>query len=312
MKTDKVLVACPKCGHTQHEPASAYSSVCKKCRQYFRVEEVLKAAAQAGKTVAAPSRDFRHVTCFQCGTDLEVSPSAQSTMCKRCSSHLDLRDYVITNAVSKNFRTRGRFIVEEGGYVFNTETFVADAVIKGRFHGKLVADYSLEIHRTAEIKGSFKTGKLIIPAGCVFRWPEAIIAVNADISGELIASVKSTGKIVLRSTARLFGNVEAGALEVEPGAVVVGVMQIGQKPAAVAVVTSVVETSQPLLFPETAGTPPPPAKAPPKARVRTDRKTESIARERGSEKSSAAEPETKTPTKPTLRTASIFRNRSAG
>ena len=45
MKADKVLVACPKCGHTQHEPASAYSSVCKKCRQYFRLEEVLRASA---------------------------------------------------------------------------------------------------------------------------------------------------------------------------------------------------------------------------------------------------------------------------
>ena len=305
MKPDKVLVACPKCGHTQHEPASAYSSVCKKCRQYFRVEEVLKAAAPAGKAASTPSREFRHVTCFQCGTNLEVSPSAQSTMCKRCSSHLDLRDYVITNAVSKNFRTRGRFVVEEGGYVFNTETFVADAVIKGRFHGKLIADYSLEIHRTAEIKGSFKTGRLIIPAGCVFRWPEVITPVNADISGELIANLKSTGKIVLRSTARLFGNVEAGALEVEPGAIVVGVMRIGQKPAAIEVITSVVETSQPMLFPETAGTPPPPAKEPPKARVRAESKAEPAA-------GMARTSDTNTSARPALRTSSIFRKRSVG
>src|SRR5687768_4378138 len=158
MKQDKVLVACPKCGHTQHEPAAAYSSVCKKCRQYFRLEEVLRAAAQAGKPQVAPHREVKQVTCFQCGTELEVSPSAQSTMCKRCSAHLDLRDYQISNAVSKNFRTRGRFVIEEGGFVFNTETVVADAVIKGRFLGKLTADNSLEIHRTAEIKGTFKTG----------------------------------------------------------------------------------------------------------------------------------------------------------
>src|SRR6266850_8232991 len=168
MKQDKVLVACPKCGHAQHEPAAAYSSICKKCREYFRLEDVLRPPAKAGKGKAAkptpePPREAKHVTCFQCGTELEVSPSAQSTMCKRCSSHLDLRDYQITNAVSKNFRTRGRFVVEEGGYVFNTETFAADAVIKGRFLGKLFAENSLEIHRTAEIKGSFKTGRLIIP-----------------------------------------------------------------------------------------------------------------------------------------------------
>ncbi len=236
MKQDKVLVACPKCGHTQSEPAAAYSSVCKKCRQYFRLEDVLRAAPDGkpqgnGSHAKAPPaprpHEVRQVTCFQCGTELEVSTSAQSTMCKRCSSHLDLRDYQITSAVSKNFRTHGRFVIEEGGYVFNTETFAADVVIKGRFLGKLNASRSLEIHRTAEIKGSFQTGRLVIPAGSVFRWPETISPGSADISGELIAHVKSPGKIVLRSGARVFGNVEAGDLVVESGAVIVGALRIG-------------------------------------------------------------------------------------
>src|SRR5438034_578062 len=227
MKQDKVLVACPKCGHTQHEPATAYSSVCKKCRQYFRLEDVLRAApTHAAPSPAAP-REVKRVTCFQCGTELEVSPSAQSTMCKRCSSHMDLRDYQIASAVSKNFRTRGRFVIEEGGYVFNTETVVTDAVIKGRFLGKLTAEHSLEVHRTAEIKGSFKTGKLIVPAGSLFRWPETITAGGAEISGELIANLKSTGKVILRSTGRWFGNIEARDLKVEDGAVIVGSMRIG-------------------------------------------------------------------------------------
>ena len=237
MKQDKVLVACPKCGHAQSEPAAAYSSVCKKCRQYFRLEDVLRGSSDGktppgngspSKVPAAPRpHEVRLVTCFQCGTELEVSSSAQSTMCKRCSSHLDLRDYVINSAVSKNFRTHGRFVIEEGGYVFNTETFAADVVIKGRFLGKLNACHSLEIHRTAEIKGSFLTGKLVIPAGSVFRWPETITPGGAEISGELIASVKSAGKIVLRSTARLFGNLEVRELVVESGAVIVGTVKVG-------------------------------------------------------------------------------------
>jgi cytoskeletal protein CcmA (bactofilin family) len=148
-------------------------------------------------------------------------------MCKRCSSHLDLRDYTITSAVSKNFRTRGRFVVVEGGYVFNTETVVADAVIKGRFLGKITAERSLEIHRTAEIKGTFKTGLLIIPASGLFRWPETITPANADLAGEVIASIKSPGRVLLRATARVFGNIEAAHLQVESGAVLVGSMKIG-------------------------------------------------------------------------------------
>jgi cytoskeletal protein CcmA (bactofilin family)/DNA-directed RNA polymerase subunit RPC12/RpoP len=259
MKQDKVLVACPKCGHTQSEPAAAYSSVCKKCRQYFRLEDVLRGPAEGApkgngshaKTRAAPSaRELRHVTCFQCGTELEVAPSAQSTMCKRCSSHLDLRDYHINSAVSKNFRTHGRFVIEEGGYVFNTETFAADVVIKGRFLGKLNACHSLELHRTAQIKGTFQTGKLVIPAGSVFRWPETITSGGADISGELIAGLKSSGKVVLRSTARLFGDVETRDLVVENGAVIVGAVKVGA--AAPAVVSNVKRTAPIKRKPDTA------------------------------------------------------------
>ena len=231
MKPEKVLVVCPHCGHTQPEPSSAYSTNCRKCRRHIRLEEVLHKNARQEKAPEETPRHLRRVTCFQCGTLLAVSPSAQSTMCKRCSSHLDLRDYAITSAVSKNFRTRGRFVVEEGGYVFNTETVVADAVIKGRFLGKLVAENSLEIHRTAEIKGSFKTGRLIIPSTGLFRWPQPITPDNAEIAGELIASIKSPGRVLLRATARVFGNIEAASLVVETGAILVGSMNIGQRTA---------------------------------------------------------------------------------
>src|SRR5262245_63451990 len=55
MKQDKVLVVCPQCGHTQHEPAAAYSSNCKKCRHYFRLEDVLRPAAKPGRATAVPA-----------------------------------------------------------------------------------------------------------------------------------------------------------------------------------------------------------------------------------------------------------------
>src|SRR5262250_1910588 len=131
MKPQKVLVACPKCGHTQQEPSAAYSTVCRNCRQHFRLEEVLppaspgpsgttaspkRAAPKAAATPAAaaePRRALKRVVCFQCGTELEVSPSAQSTMCKRCSAHVDLRDYRVSSTLSKNLRTKGQILVEE-------------------------------------------------------------------------------------------------------------------------------------------------------------------------------------------------------
>src|SRR5437867_236777 len=184
IQSKKVLLTCPKCGHRQPEPPAAYSTVCKKCFQYFRVHEALEPAA---KLEPVPTKDQKQIVCFKCGAALSVSPAAQSTMCKRCSSHVDLRDYQVANAASRNFRTKGRFIIEENGFLFNTDSIVGEAILKGRLLGKLTAERSLEIYSTAEIKGTFKTARLIIPSGNRFRWSEAIQLVDAEIGGELVA-----------------------------------------------------------------------------------------------------------------------------
>src|ERR1041385_1440054 len=146
---DRVSLTCPQCGHQQLEPRTAFSSVCKKCGEHLRVQEILNPAP---KTTEAAPEERKRINCFECGADLEVPLSAESTMCKKCSRYVDLKDYRITSAVSKNFKTKGAFVVEPKGYIFNTEVMVGDAIIKGRFLGKLVADQSLTIYSTAEIK----------------------------------------------------------------------------------------------------------------------------------------------------------------
>ena len=218
-----VSVTCPKCGHRQPEPKDAYSSICKKCRSHYRLEEALRPAAKAQK----PEIEVRHIRCFQCGTELDVPLAAESTMCKRCSSHVDLRDYQITQTVSKNFRTYGRLVLEEKGYILNTDSLVGEAVLKGRLIGKITAKRSLEIHSTANIKGKFETGHLVIPAGHHFRWPEPLLVGGVELGGELAANVQAQGAVVLKSTARLFGDVQAANLIIESGAVFVGAAKIG-------------------------------------------------------------------------------------
>jgi len=187
--------------------------------------------ARAARTPAPvpppePRRQVKRVVCFQCGTELEVPPSAQSTMCKRCSAHVDLQDYRITATLSKNLRTKGRIVVEPEGCLLNTDSFAGEAVLKGKLIGKLTAD-SLEIHQGCQIKGGFKAGKLIIPLGTVLSWPQEIVVKNADISGELVAKVKATGTVLLRATAHFFGDIEARHVVIESGAVMVGALKTG-------------------------------------------------------------------------------------
>jgi cytoskeletal protein CcmA (bactofilin family) len=224
-KKDTVAVACPKCGHVQPEPRTAYSTLCKQCHEHFRVQEALRPAARP----AQRSIEQRQVCCFQCGTLLEVAKAAASTMCKRCSSYVDLTDYQITQTVSKSFRTHGRLVLEEKGYLLNTESLVGEAVLKGRLIGRLSTEGALEIHSSATIKGTLISGRLIIPAGHHFRWPQPLKVRDAEIRGELVADLAGTGTIFLKSTARLFGNVAASNLVMETGAVFVGSARIGEK-----------------------------------------------------------------------------------
>src|SRR5205814_1598566 len=153
-----------------------------------------------------------HVRCFQCGTELEAPKAAASTMCKRCSGHVDLSDYRINQTVSKNFRTHGWLVIEEKGYLLNTESLVGEAVVKGRVIGKLATEGALEIYSTAQIKGQFSAGRLVIPAGNHFRWPEPVRAGGAEIGGELVADLISSGTVIVRGTGRLFGDIQAANL----------------------------------------------------------------------------------------------------
>jgi len=222
-KQDQVLVTCPYCGHQQTEPRSAYSTRCKRCGQHLRVQALLH------PTPPAPRRtpELRRVTCFECSAELEVPASAESTMCRQCSRYVDLHDYRITTAIAKNFKTKGALVIEPRGRVFNTESIAGDAVIRGQFHGKLAVEQSLTIYSGADIKGSLTAAHLIIPVENHFRWPGALEVGSAEIAGELAANLRARDTVVLKSTARWFGNIDARHLVVEDGAVVVGKMHIG-------------------------------------------------------------------------------------
>lgn len=228
---ERAPVICPHCGHSQLEPVAVISTVCRSCRNAIRVREQAGAPprpTRPGAVVASkPSVEVRELQCFTCGTLLIAPVSAESTMCKRCSSHIDLRDYSINQAVSRNFRTHGRFVVKEKGYVFNTDSVVGEAILKGRFHGRLNARHRLEIYSTAEVKGTISAGLLVIPAGQTFTWLQPVSIGSAEIAGELVAPLRAEGSVWVRASGHLFGDIEAHDLVVEPGAVVVGNLKIG-------------------------------------------------------------------------------------
>ncbi len=213
-------MACPHCGHQQPEARSAFSTICRHCGHHLRVQEILNPAPRA------PDRAYqqKHVTCFECGAGLTVPVSAESTMCKWCSQYVDLHDYRITSAVAKNFKTKGRLVIELKGNVFNSDTVANEVIIRGKFHGKLTAEHSLTIHNGAEIKGTQVINHLIIPAECHFRPLQILTTSSAEIAGEWAGTLRAAGTVTLKSTARWFGDLSAANLVIEEGAVVVGTL----------------------------------------------------------------------------------------
>ena len=199
--------------------------MCRKCGGHFHVQEALNPAP---KTARVAHRN-RRVTCFECGAELEVAASAESTMCKWCSRYVDLQDYRITVPIAKNFKTKGAFVIEARGNVFNSETIGGDVVIKGKFKGKLHAERSLTIYSGADVKGTLTAARLIIPAENHFAWTGPLAVGSAEIAGEFAGRVSAAETITLKATGRMFGDVETRNLVVEDGAVLVGHLQIGAK-----------------------------------------------------------------------------------
>ena len=220
---DRILVHCPHCGGHQPEPREVISTICRACGAHLLVPDDLQPQPRPQPARLAVKR----ITCFDCPAQIDVAVTAESTMCKRCGAYIDLRDYQITNAFCRNFRTKGTFVVETKGYVFNTEAMVGEAILKGRFLGKLVAERTLTIYSSAQIKGTFQAARLVIPAANHFHWTELIRVGSVEVAGELEANLRVDGTVLLKATARMFGGIEAKNLVIEDGAVVVGPARVG-------------------------------------------------------------------------------------
>ncbi len=76
----------------------------------------------------------------------------------------------------------GRLIVGTTG-VIDGEVECQNAIIEGKFTGKLSVKELLNIKETANVSGDISTGKLLVQAGAMFN-------VNCDMGGQKIKSMK--------------------------------------------------------------------------------------------------------------------------
>lgn len=80
----------------------------------------------------------------------------------------------------------GRLILGATG-VIDGEVECQNAIIEGKFTGKLVVKELLNIKETANVSGDIRTSKLLVQAGAMFN-------VNCDMGGQKIKSMKDAQK----------------------------------------------------------------------------------------------------------------------
>ncbi|MGZ5503186.1 MAG: hypothetical protein ACXWGY_00865 [Chthoniobacterales bacterium] len=120
----KLSVECPHCGFKQMEYAAVKSTMCRQCGSAFvpsapKQPEIKLRAPRELKPTPPPSSEEPSllnkiegfwkpqrssvVECFECKTRQEINTAVDSTTCRKCSAHLDLRDYKITTSSVARF-----------------------------------------------------------------------------------------------------------------------------------------------------------------------------------------------------------------
>ena len=99
----------------------------------------------------------------------------------------------------------GSSVKVEGNFVGS-----GDVIVEGTVSGLLKTAKNLKVGEQAKIKADVE-------------------AENVFTSGEIRGNVKIKGKLEMKSSAKIFGNVETGVLSVEEGAILNGKCVMGQK-----------------------------------------------------------------------------------
>ncbi|HSI83781.1 MAG: hypothetical protein ACAI35_16605 [Candidatus Methylacidiphilales bacterium] len=143
----KHTCTCPHCLSTQQESASAISTYCRNCNQYYKIE-----APRKRRLVRLP-RENRVFTCQTCQWSCRAVPSAISTQCENCGIYLDLRSYRIVGTNGDPLFTYGS-IEFASTCAYRAMEAVADQIfVAGRVHAGLRAFTSIELQEKGSVRG---------------------------------------------------------------------------------------------------------------------------------------------------------------
>jgi len=226
------------------EYAAAKSTICRQCGAHFapampNLEVRLRAKDELAAPPAADPSLFRklegfwskpHLTsieCFDCKAKQEVSSAATSTICPRCSTHIDLRDYKIATSFSRTIRTHGEIHVTAKGDLSSSSAMCRSALIEGKMRGNMHCTETATVNYVGKIPGRLTAGHVLVEKKSIVQFFRRVGVKSIEIRGHMTGEIVAATEVIVRRNATLDGNVTAKAISVEKGGIFYGQLIIG-------------------------------------------------------------------------------------
>ncbi|MDG1070429.1 MAG: polymer-forming cytoskeletal protein [Akkermansiaceae bacterium] len=101
-----------------------------------------------------------------------------------------------------------RNILSNDVHINGSVKFTNDLLVDGRIEGKIASDGALTVAENAHIKAEVKTKSVVI-------------------YGKVHGNISCSERVDIKSSAEMVGDVKAGSLSIEPGAIFVGKSEVG-------------------------------------------------------------------------------------
>jgi cytoskeletal protein CcmA (bactofilin family) len=167
------------------------------------------------------------VECFECHAKREIAGSATSTICPKCSAHIDLRDYKISTSFSRTIRTHGEVYLTAKGDLSSTSVVCREALIEGKLRGNLHCSGSATINYSGKIPGQLTAGHVLVERKCEVQFFRRLKVKTIEIRGRVTGEIIAEGVVTIHNNASLDGNVTAKSIVIEKGGIFTGQLIIG-------------------------------------------------------------------------------------
>lgn len=106
-----------------------------------------------------------------------------------------------------------RNILSNDVHINGSVRFTNDLLVDGRIEGEITSDGALTVAENAHIKAEVKTKSVVI-------------------YGKVHGNISCTDRVEIKASAEMVGDLKAGTLSIEPGAIFVGKSEVGAPTAA--------------------------------------------------------------------------------